>query len=288
MNEVSPVRPRSPEATLATLGALLPGMPPLRPGEVWIVGAGPGDPGLLTLHALSALLQADVLVHDALIDPRTLALAPPDAVRIFAGKRGGKPSTHQDDISAILVDQARRGFRVVRLKGGDPFIFGRGGEEVAELVAQGIPHRVIPGLTSGLAGLSAVGIPATCRGINQALFLATGHGAGSRPTPDGIDWPLVGRLNQPVILYMSLRNLPFILEGLGQGGMVDTLPAAVVASATTLEERVVITTKGELLEVIRREGLEAPAIVVLGEIVRCHHTLRQVVTQAVASASDRA
>ncbi|WP_371259001.1 uroporphyrinogen-III C-methyltransferase [Ectothiorhodospira sp. BSL-9] len=124
---------------LDTLDALIPGLPRMRPGEVWIVGAGPGDPGLLTLHALSALLQADVLVHDALIDPRTLAMVRPDAVRIFAGKRGGKPSTHQDDITATLVDQARRGFRVVRLKGGDPFMFGRGARKWLRCWRRGFP-----------------------------------------------------------------------------------------------------------------------------------------------------
>lgn len=263
---------------LDTLDALIPGLPRMRPGEVWIVGAGPGDPGLLTLHALSALLQADVLVHDALIDPRTLAMVRPDAVRIFAGKRGGKPSTHQDDITATLVDQARRGFRVVRLKGGDPFMFGRGGEEVAALLEEGIPNRVIPGLTSGLAGLSAVGIPATCRGVNQAVFLATGHGAGRKPTPEGIDWSLVARLGQPVVLYMAIKNLPHILQGLTDGGMVADTPAAVVTSATTPQERVVIATRATLLETITRERLEAPAIIVLGEIVQCRTTLNRVVT----------
>lgn len=286
MNPLSPSPNPAPGAALETLETLIPGMPRMRPGEVWIVGAGPGDPGLLTLHALSALLQADVLVHDALIDARTLALAPPQAVRIFAGKRGGRPSTHQDEITATLMDQARRGFRVVRLKGGDPFIFGRGGEEVAALVEAGIPNRVIPGLTSGLAGLSAVGIPATCRGVNQALFLATGHGAGRRPTPEGIDWPLVARLGQPVVLYMALKNLPFILEGLGQGGMAPETPAAVVAWATTAQERVVVATLGTLLETLRREGLDAPAIIVLGEIVNCRNTLQRVVTQAMGEVSS--
>lgn len=265
---------------LNNLGTLLPGLPVMRPGEVWIVGAGPGDPGLLTMHALSALMQADVVVHDALIDPRTLAVTRPGAVRIFAGKRGGKPSTAQDDITATLIDQARRGLRVVRLKGGDPFMFGRGGEEVAALCEAGIPNRVIPGLTAGLAGLASVGIPATHRGVNQGVFMATGHGAGKQMTPDGIDWTLVARLGQPVVLYMGLKNLPHILSGLRAGGLPGDTPAAVVASATTDREQVVIATVDSLLEAIMEHELEAPVIIVIGHIVSCRSTLRGVITRA--------
>ena len=262
------------------LGTLVPGLPTLTPGEVWIVGAGPGDPGLLTVHALSALMQADVLVHDALVDQRVLNLARPGAARIFVGKRGGKPSTPQDDIVATLIDQAQRGFRVVRLKGGDPYIFGRGGEEVAALKAAGIGHRVIPGLTAGLAGLGAVGIPATHRGVNQAIFLATGHGAGKQMTPDGIDWLQVAKLGQPIVLYMGLKNLPLILNDLFAGGMSPQTPAAVIASATTADERVLITTADKLQEHMQQEDFVAPVIIVIGHIVACRAELEQVVTHA--------
>ena len=140
-------------------------------------GAGPGDPGLLTLDALAGLAQADVVVHDALVDRRVLALAGAQARLEFAGKRGGRPSTHQDDISNRLVELARAGHRVLRLKGGDPCVFGRGGEEALALAAAGVPYRIIPGVTAGLAGLTAAGIPATFRGINRAVILAAGYGA---------------------------------------------------------------------------------------------------------------
>jgi uroporphyrin-III C-methyltransferase len=190
------------------LEAVLRRLPELQPGHVWLAGAGPGDPGLLTLHALAALAQADVVVHDALVDARVLDLAHPDATRVFAGKRGGKPSTDQADITARLVTLAREGRRVLRLKGGDPFVFGRGGEEVLTLAAHGIPFRVIPGITSGLAALTAALIPATLRGANQAILLATGHGAADLaelPGGDGgLDWPAFARLGQPIVLYMAI------------------------------------------------------------------------------------
>src|ERR1700723_2514524 len=159
------------------LAARRAGVPVFVPGTVWLAGAGPGDPGLLTLDALAGLAQADVVVHDALVDERVLALAGPQARREFAGKRGGKPSATQADISERLIVLARGGHRVLRLKGGDPFVFGRGGEEALVLAGAGIPFRVIPGVTSGLAALAAAAIPATMRHINQALIFATGQGA---------------------------------------------------------------------------------------------------------------
>src|SRR6202030_4843205 len=149
------------------LAALRGTFPVLEPGHVWLAGAGPGDPGLLTLDALAGLAQADVVVHDALVDPRVLALAGPQARLEFAGKRGGKPSALQADISQRLVALARAGQRVLRLKGGDPFVFGRGGEEAMTLATAGVPFRVIPGVTAGLAALAAAAIPATLRGTNR-------------------------------------------------------------------------------------------------------------------------
>src|ERR1700752_5068133 len=166
------------------LAARRTGIPVFAPGHVWLAGAGPGDPGLLTLDALAGLAQADVVVHDALVDARILALAGPQARLEFAGKRGGKPSATQADISERLVALARAGERVLRLKGGDPFVFGRGGEEAAALAAAGVPFRIIPGVTAGLAAMAAASIPATLRGINRALIFAVGHGA-----EDGFDWP---------------------------------------------------------------------------------------------------
>ena len=163
--------------------------PVLQPGHVWLAGAGPGDRGHLTLHALCGLIQADVIVYDALVDAGVLDLAQAGAVREFAGKRGGRPSIHQNDISARLVTLARENKRVLRLKGGDPYVFGRGAEEALVLARNNIPFRIVPGLTAGLAGLAAAGIPATVRGINQAIVLATGHSAEGETDPvAALDW----------------------------------------------------------------------------------------------------
>ncbi len=167
----------------ADLAARRSGIPVLEPGHVWLTGAGPGDPGLLTLDALAGLTQADVIVHDALVDPRVLALAGPRARLEFAGKRGGKPSPLQEDISRRLVVLAQGGERVLRLKGGDPFVFARGGEEAAALAAAGVPFRIVPGVTAGLAALAAALIPATLRGVNRAVIFAAGYGADADGAP---------------------------------------------------------------------------------------------------------
>ena len=151
---------------------------PLEPGWVWLVGAGPGDPGLLSLHALNALGQADVVVYDALVDKRILDLARAGADLVYAGKRGGRPSAEQSDISNRLITFARAGKRVLRLKGGDPFVFGRGAEEALALAGAGIPFRLVPGITAGIGGLAYAGIPVTHRDVNSAVTFLTGHQAG--------------------------------------------------------------------------------------------------------------
>jgi uroporphyrin-III C-methyltransferase len=163
---------------------LLQGLPAFEPGWVWLVGAGPGDPGLLTLHCVNALRQADVVIYDALVDPRVLEHARPGTLVEFAGKRGGKPSPKQRDISLKLVSLARAGHRVCRLKGGDPFVFGRGGEEALALVEAGIPFRVVPGISAGIGGLAYAGIPVTHREINHSVTFLTGHDqSGLTPSP---------------------------------------------------------------------------------------------------------
>jgi len=238
--------------------------PRLLPGHVWLVGAGPGDPGQLTLDALAALAQAEVLVHDDLVDARVLGLAP-QAERVFAGKRGGRPSSTQADITATLITLARQNRRVLRLKGGDPYVFGRGGEEALALAEAGIPFRVVPGLTAGLATLAAAGIPATMRGINHAVVLATGHGA---PGHEGeLDWAALARLNQPLVLYMALRRLEATAHALLSAGMDPGTPAAAVESGTLPGQRVVVTTLGELLNRVRAEGISSPAMIVIGGVV---------------------
>ncbi len=261
--------------------ALRAGFPALRPGHVWLVGAGPGDPGLLTLHALSALDQADAVVHDALVDPRILALAGPHTLVERAGKRGGEPSTPQDDISRRLIALARQGKRVLRLKGGDPFVFARGGEEAMALAAARVPFRVISGVTAGLAGLVAASIPTTLRGVNQAVILATGHGADS---PEGLDWAALARTGQPLVLYMAMHNLERIAAALMRGGLDRATPSAVIASATLPEEQILVSTLGDVAEDVRRSGLAAPAILAIGAIVAARDTLAAAVAALTAEA----
>jgi uroporphyrin-III C-methyltransferase len=238
--------------------------PALEPGHVWLAGAGPGDPGLLTLHALAGLAQADIIVHDALVDPRVLALAHANATFEFAGKRGGKPSPSQANITDRLIALARAKQKVLRLKGGDPCVFGRGGEEALALAAAGIPFRIIPGITAGLAALTVASIPATLRGVNQALILVTGHcGDGE----DAIDWGALARAGQPIVLYMGLRNLDHIAAALIAGGLAPDEPVAVIASATQAEQRILMSELGRVAAETKALALEAPAIIAIGAIV---------------------
>lgn len=247
-----------------SLLSILSSGPELQPGHVWLVGAGPGDPSLLTLEAVAALSQAEVVVHDALVDVRVLDLAPASAERLFAGKRGGKPSTAQADISAQLVTLARQCRRVVRLKGGDPFMFGRGGEEVLALAEAGVPFRVLPGLTSGLAALTAAAMPATMRGVNQAVVLVTGHGADTAGAPD---WARLAQLGEPLVLYMAMTNLMAIGQALMNGGLAPQTPAAVIAAVATPQQHVLVSTLADIARAAGEARIGAPAIVVIGDIV---------------------
>jgi len=246
------------------LAELRSGILLLAPGHVWLAGAGPGDPGLLTLDALAGLTQADVVVHDALVDERVLALAGPQARLEFAGKRGGKPSAAQADISKRLIELARAGQRVLRLKGGDPYLFGRGGEETMTLAAAGVPFRVIPGVTAGLAGLAAASIPATLRGVNRAVIFAAGYGVNE---PDGLDWEALARTGQPLVLYMAMSNLATIAAALMRGGRAPHTPTAVIVEATTAQERILVSTLERVAVDAKNGCFEPPAIVVIGDIV---------------------
>jgi uroporphyrin-III C-methyltransferase len=236
--------------------------PPFEPGTVWLVGAGPGDPGLLTIHALNALSQADVVVHDALVDRRILGLARDGAVLEYAGKRGGKPSTEQRDITERLIALARSRQRVLRLKGGDPFVFGRGGEEALALAAAGIRFRIVPGVSSGLAALALHGVPATTRNTNHAVILATGH----RADDEDVDWAALGRAGVPIVLYMSVANLQSIVAGLMQGGLDPDTPALAVHAATTPGEDVVQAPLAELPHLAAEGVINAPAVIAIGAI----------------------
>ena len=239
-----------------------PDLPDFPPGEVWLTGAGPGDPRLLTVLALHALGQADDIVHDALVDRRVLDLGRDGAELIAAGKRGGRPSPQQRDINEVLIERARAGRRVLRLKGGDPFVFGRGWDEASALTRAGIRFRIIPGLTAGLAGAALAGIPATSRDTNHAIVLAAGHRAEDGRS--SADWAALARLGQPIVLYMPMAQLAEIADALQQGGLAPDTPAALIQSATTAEERVVESTLGALAGDAVRHGVGSPSIVVIG------------------------
>jgi cobyrinic acid a,c-diamide synthase len=239
-----------------------PSFPEFAPGEVWLVGAGPGDPRLLTLLAMHALRSADVVVHDALVDERILSLAREGAEIRFAGKRGGRPSHLQTDINQEIIALARAHKRVLRLKGGDPFVFGRGGEEALALSQAGVSFRIVPGLTSGLAGPALAGIPATTRETNHAIILATGRcGADGK---GGNDWGALARTGQPIVLYMAMSHLAEIAAALQRGGLAADTPTTIITAATTTRERVLESELGIAAAAAEAAGLEPPAIIVIG------------------------
>jgi len=246
---------------------LFDGLPRLEPGSVWLAGAGPGDPGLLSVLTLHGLRQADVIVYDALVDSRILELARPGVLLEFAGKRGGKPSPRQRDISLRLIALAREGRRVLRLKGGDPFVFGRGGEEALALVAVGIPFRIVPGISAGIGGLAYAGIPVTHRDVNSAVAFITGHDS-SGLVPDSVDWDSLARGAPVLVIYMALKHIEPIAQRLLAAGRKTSEPVAVVSKATTAAQRVLETTLGRVVADIAQSGIEPPAMVVVGEVVR--------------------
>ncbi|WP_322893656.1 MULTISPECIES: uroporphyrinogen-III C-methyltransferase [unclassified Yoonia] len=251
----------------------LPGhdWPVLHPGWVWLCGAGPGDPGLLTLHALNALRQADVVIYDALVQEAILDWAP-QADHIYAGKRGGKPSAKQRDISLHLVDLARAGKRVLRLKGGDPFVFGRGGEEAQTLVQHNIPIRIIPGISAGIGGLAYAGIPVTHRDVNQSVTFVTGHDQSGN-TPGSLDWTSISKGSQVIVIYMGMKHIAQIACHLIAAGRSLSEPAAVVTTATTTDQQVLETTLGTIVADIAAANLEPPAIICIGRSVLMRQVL---------------
>lgn len=256
-----------------TTNPLPPGdWPTLEQGWVWLCGAGPGDPGLLTLHALNALRQADVIVYDALVDKRILEWAGFNAKLEYAGKRGGKPSAKQRDISLRLVELAKQGKRVLRLKGGDPFVFGRGGEEGQTLVQHGIPIRIIPGISAGIGGLAYAGIPVTHRDVNQSVTFVTGHDQ-SGETPSSLNWQAISDGSQVLVIYMGMKHMERISTELLNAGRSADEPCAVVTSATTPDQQVLETTLGTMVADIKASGFTPPAIVCIGKSVLMRQAL---------------
>jgi uroporphyrin-III C-methyltransferase len=256
------------------LARLAPEFPAFEPGHVWLAGAGPGSLGCLTLDVVAALAAADAVVYDALVDPAALRAAGRASLH-FVGKRSGQPSTPQDEINARLIALARSGQRVLRLKGGDPNIFGRGGDEALALARAGVPFRVLPGVTSASAALAAARIPATQRGVSRALILATGHASA-----DDLAWAALARTGQPIVIYMGLGALGAIAAALIDGGLPAATPAAVIASATCPDERVLVADLGSIAARAAEEAIRPPALIVVGAIVALRDELMAVAASA--------
>jgi uroporphyrin-III C-methyltransferase len=235
-------------------------------GSVWLVGAGPGDPELLTLKALRLLQGADVVVHDRLTPPAILDMARPGARRIDVGKRKSRHTLPQDDINQLLVALAREGLVVVRLKGGDPFVFGRGGEELLALRAAGVDAHVVPGVTAALAAAAGAGAPLTHRGLAQAVTFVTGHAAirdGESGEQD-LDWLVLSRPNHTVVVYMGLTTAALLAARIVQAGRAPSTPVLVVENASRPDERRLLTNLGQLPTAVA--GLDGPALLVIGEV----------------------
>jgi uroporphyrin-III C-methyltransferase len=238
------------------------------PPLVKLVGAGPGAADLLTLRAVRAIEWASLLLVDDLVNPDIVALACPQARVIHVGKRGGCQQTPQAFIERLMVRGAQSGERVVRLKGGDPFIFGRGGEEVQTLRSQGIEVEVINGITAGLAGVTSLGAPLTHRQHAQGVVLLTGHAqAGALATNWGAVAQAAAQLHLTLVIYMGVRELPAIEQGLRQG-LADDTPVAVIQNATLPQQRHAVTVLSDLAAMVGREGLGSPAIVVVGDVLK--------------------
>ncbi|MGH2957800.1 MAG: uroporphyrinogen-III C-methyltransferase [Solirubrobacterales bacterium] len=271
---------------------------PARHGVVYLVGAGPGDPGLITARALELIASAEVVVHDRLIPPEALAGARPDAEVLYVGKEPDDASVPQAEIEKLLIDRARAGHSVVRLKGGDPFVFGRGGEEAEALSAAGIPFEVVPGVTAGVAAPAYAGIPVTHREDASAVAFVTGH-EDPRKEETVIDWEALGRFPGTLVLYMGVRRLPEIAERLIGAGRDPTEPAAVIERGTLPRQRVIEGTLGGIAAGAREAGVKPPAVTVIGPVAARGEAIswlgdrpldgrRIVVTRARAQASELA
>jgi uroporphyrin-III C-methyltransferase len=234
------------------------------PGTVWLVGAGPGDPGLLTVRAARALAEADVVLHDALVSPEILALAPQARLEPV-GKRAGGHRTPQLRINQRLVGLAREGHRVVRLKGGDPLVFGRGGEEALALAAAGIRFRIVPGVSAGIGGAAAAGIPVTHRGLAHSVAFVTGHDAKGE-VPD-LDWSALAQGADVLVLYMALRQIGTIAAHLRAAGRRAEEPVAFITEATTPRQRVAITTLADAEQSSAVIPSHAPTLIIIGPVV---------------------
>ena len=239
---------------------------------MWLVGTGPGDPGLLTVHAVNAINQADVIVFDALVNPAILKLANQGCMVEYAGKRGGKPSAKQRDITFRLIALAQNGKRVLRLKGGDPFIFGRGGEEALALVDADIPFRIVPGISAGVGALAYAGIPLTHRDTNQTVTFVTGHDAQG-VVPSAVDWQALAQSSPVIVMYMALKHHEAIVARLLEAGRRPDEACAIIRDATLPSQDVIETTLASLPSIVAERNVEPPAIIVVGAVVHFRKAL---------------
>ena len=241
-------------------------------GKVYLVGAGPGDPGLMTLKGKALLECADVVVYDALVSAQILAMINPKAEQINAGKRKGMHSLVQEDTTQLLVSKAQEGGCVVRLKGGDPFIFGRGGEEMEELVAAGVPVEVVPGITSGIAAPAYAGIPLTHRSYSSSVTFVTGHEGAGKYRP-AVNWQAIAHGSETIVIYMGIHNLPYIIGQLLTAGLNATTPIALIRWGTRPEQEELSGTLATIVQQVEAMGFSAPAIAVIGQVVNLHGIL---------------
>lgn len=236
------------------------------PGKVYLVGAGPGDPGLLTVKAKTLIECADVVVFDALVSEPILTMINPHAEQIHAGKRRGRHSMSQAEITQLLHQKAYEQAVVVRLKGGDPFVFGRGGEEMRELMAAGIAVEVVPGITAGIAAPAYAGIPVTHRGYSSSVTFVTGHESAGKYRPQ-VNWDAIAQASETIVVYMGVHNLPNITHSLIAAGLSDQTPVALIRWGTRPEQSELLGTLASIVGKVAESGFQAPAIAVIGKVV---------------------
>ena len=235
-------------------------------GSVWLVGAGPGDPGLLSLLAYKSIKKADVIFYDALLNEKILSLARSKARLIYVGKRGNKKSINQLEINKLLINEAKKNKRVLRLKGGDPFIFGRGGEEALSLKLNKIPYKIVPGATAGIAGLAYAGIPATHRDFNTSITFISAYGAGGEK-PETIDWTSFSKTSQLIVIYMGLERIKWVCSELIKRGNVKHENIAIISNATNKNQKILISTLENCSKDLDKNIIDSPALLVIGKNV---------------------
>ncbi len=244
------------------------------PGKVYLVGAGPGDPGLMTVKGKTHLEHADVVIYDALVSPEILNCINPQAEQIDVGKRRGRHSKVQAETTQLLIDKAQEHAIVVRLKGGDPFVFGRGGEEMGDLIAAQVPVEAIPGITSGIAAPAYAGIPVTHRGYSSSVTFVTGHESVGKYRPE-VNWSAIAQGSETIVVYMGVYNLPQIVPQLIAGGLTPETPIALIRWGTTPKQTELKGTLATITEQIAQTEFTAPAIAIIGSVVDLHDLLKQ-------------